>query len=120
MVAMTIDRTVDLPEVESERLDDVQPQTGPSEDRTWERFAACAGMPEATQLFFSDDLHDVSQAKLICAGCPVMANCLEERWTATSSGVCGAASCSPTARWCSTSAAGDGPPSTSARRTSCR
>ena len=77
MVAMTIDRTVDPQEVESERFDDVQPQVASSEDRTWERFAACAGMPEATQLFFSDDLHDVSQAKLICSGCPVMANCLE-------------------------------------------
>lgn len=100
MVAQTIDRSVDLHHVGTERVhpdrfDEAQPSddllrsSSPevtaenfavattTEDRTWQRYAACAGMPEATQLFFSDDLHDVSQAKLICASCPVMAPCLE-------------------------------------------
>jgi len=103
MVAQTIDRPVDLHHVGPDGPDgfdeDHRPhdelrvdgtRTSASEalgqdvtvstsagDRTWERHAACAGMPEATRLFFSDDIHDVSQAKLICASCPVMAPCLE-------------------------------------------
>lgn len=44
---------------------------------SWERLAACAGMPGATQLFFSDDIDDIAEAKRVCAGCPVMAECLE-------------------------------------------
>ena len=34
-------------------------------------------MPGATQLFFSDDIDDIAEAKRVCAGCPVMAECLE-------------------------------------------
>ncbi|MEZ5235390.1 MAG: WhiB family transcriptional regulator [Acidimicrobiales bacterium] len=28
-------------------------------------------------LFFSEELHDIARAKTICAGCPVLAQCLE-------------------------------------------
>ena len=49
--------------------------------------AACAdGTGRLASLFFSDELHDIAQAKRICATCPVMAECLEgaldrhERW----------------------------------------
>jgi len=57
MVAMTIPTTIETP--------------------NWERLAACADLPGATQLFFSDELHEIARAKNICATCPVMVECLE-------------------------------------------
>jgi WhiB family redox-sensing transcriptional regulator len=44
----------------------------------WWADAACndlTGMP--SQLFFSDELGDIAAAKRICAGCPVLATCLQ-------------------------------------------
>ena len=43
----------------------------------WERRAACADVADATRIFFSDDLGDISTAKHVCAGCPVLVECLE-------------------------------------------
>ena len=44
----------------------------------WWDQAACR-VPESslTQLFFSDELHDIAAAKRMCADCPVLAPCLE-------------------------------------------
>ncbi|HKY15481.1 MAG TPA: WhiB family transcriptional regulator [Microthrixaceae bacterium] len=60
----------------------IQPEEIPIRPR-----AACAdGTGRLTRLFFSDELHEIAQAKRICATCPVMAECLEgalerhERW----------------------------------------
>ena len=44
----------------------------------WETRAACADdTGEVTKLFFSDDLRDIAVAKRLCAGCPVLLDCLE-------------------------------------------
>lgn len=44
----------------------------------WESRAACADTTgEVTKLFFSDDLPDIALAKRLCAGCPVLLDCLE-------------------------------------------
>ena len=46
--------------------------------RGWESRAACADPTgEVTKLFFSDDLPDIALAKRLCAGCPVLLDCLE-------------------------------------------
>jgi len=40
--------------------------------------ANCAdGTGRLARLFFSDELHEIAEAKRICATCPVMAECLE-------------------------------------------
>lgn len=47
-------------------------------DLSWERDAACAGAtPETARLFFSDELTEIADAKRICAGCPVIVECLD-------------------------------------------
>ena len=48
-----------------------------TEDQDWERFAACRTEPRATEVFFSEELAGIIEAKRICAGCPVIAPCLE-------------------------------------------
>lgn len=48
----------------------------PSEE-LWKADAACSRVPEATDLFFSEELHDIAAAKRICVACPVIAPCLE-------------------------------------------
>ena len=47
------------------------------ERETWRQQAACARLGVPTGVFFSDDLGDIAQSKLICADCPVMESCLE-------------------------------------------
>ena len=50
----------------------------PTIERSWEVRAACADQSASmTALFFSDEIAEISKAKTICAGCPVMAECLE-------------------------------------------
>lgn len=49
---------------------------GPLLGADWQDFAACAEI--GTELFFPSKGGDVRQAKRICAGCPVRAECLEE------------------------------------------
>ncbi len=44
----------------------------------WSVAAACRTVENANDLFFSDEFADIRAAKLICAECPVMAQCLEE------------------------------------------
>ncbi len=44
----------------------------------WTVAAACRTVPNADELFFSDDFADIGVAKLTCAQCPVIAQCLEE------------------------------------------
>ncbi|MFQ5558674.1 MAG: WhiB family transcriptional regulator [Acidimicrobiales bacterium] len=43
----------------------------------WEYQARCRDLPGATEIFFSEDLGDIAAAKRTCAGCPVLAPCLE-------------------------------------------
>lgn len=51
--------------------------TTPLEDLTWEDFAACRAVPNADQLFFSEDIGEIAAARRVCAECPVLAECLE-------------------------------------------
>ncbi len=46
--------------------------------RDWWVAAACRAVPDAKDLFFSEELTDMAAAKRICADCPVIAPCLEE------------------------------------------
>ena len=46
-------------------------------ETVWEDFAACRGAENAADLFFSEDIGEVAAAKRVCAGCPVLAECLE-------------------------------------------
>jgi WhiB family redox-sensing transcriptional regulator len=39
--------------------------------------AACQDGDELLDVFFSNDLRDIAQAKRICAGCPLLVTCLE-------------------------------------------
>lgn len=54
---------------------------GPSEVQgspgDWETLALCRTVPEAKDLFFSEELVDIGAAKRVCAECPVIAECLE-------------------------------------------
>ena len=43
----------------------------------WQAYALCATVNNASDLFFSEELGEISDAKRICAGCPVIAPCLE-------------------------------------------
>ena len=51
--------------------------TSPLEDLTWGDFAACRAVPNAAELFFSEDIGEIAAAKRVCAECPVLAECLE-------------------------------------------
>ena len=46
-------------------------------DLPWEDIAACRAVPNAADLFFSEDIGDIAAAKRVCADCPVLAECLE-------------------------------------------
>ncbi len=46
-------------------------------DETWRVDAACRAIPDARDLFFSEELHEIADAKRVCAECPVIAPCLE-------------------------------------------
>lgn len=49
-----------------------------TEDRSWWSEARCRdGNGALSHLFFSEELQDIARAKLICAECPVLAECLE-------------------------------------------
>lgn len=48
-----------------------------TEDEAWRADAACQSIPNAWELFFSEELQDIAAAKRICAECPVIASCLE-------------------------------------------
>ena len=43
----------------------------------WWATASCRAVPDAKDLFFSEDLPDIAAAKRVCADCPVIAACLE-------------------------------------------
>ena len=43
----------------------------------WEDIAACRAVPNAADLFFSEDIGDIAAAKRVCADCSVLAECLE-------------------------------------------
>lgn len=51
-------------------------------DAEWQEHASCATteVPDS-DIFFSEELHDIAAAKRICAECPVMAECLEGAMT---------------------------------------
>jgi WhiB family redox-sensing transcriptional regulator len=46
-------------------------------EANWETHAACRSVENAADLFFSEDIGEISAAKRICAACPVLAPCLE-------------------------------------------
>ena len=46
-------------------------------DLPWEDIAACRTVPNAADLFFSEDIGDIASAKRVCADCSVLAECLE-------------------------------------------
>ena len=46
-------------------------------DADWETDAACRTVPNAGDLFFSEDIGEIAAAKRVCAECPVLAPCLE-------------------------------------------
>ena len=46
-------------------------------DTDWEAHAACRTVPNAGDLFFSEDIGEIAAAKRVCAECPVLAPCLE-------------------------------------------
>lgn len=51
---------------------------GPSDASVeWETQAQCRSVPDAKDLFFSEELADIAAAKRVCADCPVIAECLE-------------------------------------------
>lgn len=71
-----IDDSVDA--AEPADLFAVDASTNPSPgDAGWEDLAACRAEPDAAAVFFSEELADIVEAKRICAGCPVIAPCLE-------------------------------------------
>lgn len=43
----------------------------------WEDIAACRAVPNAADLFFSEDIGDIAAAKRVCADCLVLTECLE-------------------------------------------
>jgi len=43
----------------------------------WDQAACRDPSGSLSSLFFSDELHDIARAKQVCAGCPVLALCLE-------------------------------------------
>jgi WhiB family redox-sensing transcriptional regulator len=49
----------------------------PWSDTSWDDFAACRGVENAADLFFSEDIGEIAAAKRVCADCPVLAQCLE-------------------------------------------
>jgi WhiB family redox-sensing transcriptional regulator len=46
-------------------------------DLPWEDIAACRAVPNAADLFFSEDIGDIAAAKRVCSDCSVLAECLE-------------------------------------------
>ncbi len=44
---------------------------------SWWTTAACREVPNAGDLFFSEELQDIAAAKRVCADCPAIAPCLE-------------------------------------------
>lgn len=58
--------------------DQEQPQPGSPARQDWWADARCNDQAASLAgLFFSDELQDIAKAKLICAQCPVLAECLE-------------------------------------------
>ena len=44
----------------------------------WQALASCSGIPvTAKNMFFSEEIHEISQAKSVCATCPVISPCLK-------------------------------------------
>ena len=44
----------------------------------WQALASCAGIPRNVRnMFFSEEIHEISQAKSLCATCPVISPCLK-------------------------------------------
>ncbi len=48
-----------------------------SDPGDWEAESACRAVPDAADLFFSEDIGEIAAAKRVCANCPVLAPCLE-------------------------------------------
>jgi len=50
----------------------------PPAQHCWENSAACRSIPNAPEVFFSEDLGEIAAAKRICSECAVLADCLEQ------------------------------------------
>ncbi|MEM8924550.1 MAG: WhiB family transcriptional regulator [Actinomycetota bacterium] len=70
---MTIieERIIDRP-IEADPIEQLN-----TADEAWRVYAACQAVPDAPELFFSEELQDIAEAKRICVECPVIAECLE-------------------------------------------
>lgn len=53
----------------------IEPAVGVAEP-WWDDASCNTGTAGLTQLFFSEELQDISKAKRICASCPVLEDCL--------------------------------------------
>ncbi len=51
--------------------------TAVADESPWEDAAACQHVPNAGDLFFSEDLSEIAAAKRVCAECQVLSPCLE-------------------------------------------
>lgn len=54
---------------------------GGSAARAWMASGVCVAVDGAEDLFFAESAHRQADAKAVCAGCPVRAECLE--WAMT-------------------------------------
>jgi len=43
----------------------------------WTEFSACRTVPNASSMFYSEDLGQIAEAKRVCSTCPVLAECLQ-------------------------------------------
>jgi len=44
----------------------------------WQALASCANTPISVKnMFFSEEIHEIAEAKAVCANCPVISPCLE-------------------------------------------
>lgn len=57
------------------RIDDEFTNAGPV---SWERASCNDGTGSLTELFFSEDLHDIARAKHLCTTCGLRSGCLDE------------------------------------------
>lgn len=70
----TIERPLDI-SAGLAPVDTASPTSPLAED--WWTLAGCRTVPNASDLFFSEELIEIAAAKRICVDCPVIAPCLE-------------------------------------------
>lgn len=63
--------------VEPSMINAINELSGLGTDEAWRAEASCRTIPNARELFFSEELQDIAEAKRLCADCPAIAPCLE-------------------------------------------